>query len=144
MFIRNFGKDNNRRGAIIILCAQAEGTNTKKIRISAAYHEISVARYRGEGSRNFTLDDYTGKQANAYAKLLDLKDVIPESKKVGNFLKGVLDPRLKTAKENVLGDAGKHDDFNVTQYYLRPVCSSMAEQDKSDLLILAIEREEGG
>ena len=46
-FIRKFDKDNDGRRTIIALCAQAEGPNTKKIQISAVYHEILAARYRG-------------------------------------------------------------------------------------------------
>ena len=56
-----------------------------------------------------------------------------------NLLKGVVDPHLRTAKENVLGGAGKHDDFNVTQQYLKTVCSNLAEAAKSERLVLASE-----
>ena len=45
-FIRKFDKDNDGHGAIIALCAQAEGANTKKIQIRTAYQEILAARYR--------------------------------------------------------------------------------------------------
>ena len=88
-FIRKYNKDNDGHGAIIALCAQADGTNMTKLSISAAYYEIAVARYRGT-SRNFTLDDYIGKHSDAHAELLDLKEVISESRKVDDFLKGVL------------------------------------------------------
>ena len=60
-----------------------------------------------------------------------------------NFFKGVLDIHLKTVKENVLGNAVKHNDFNVTQQYFKTVCSIMAEQDKSNHLAFATERDGG-
>ena len=142
-FIRPFDKANDGRGAITALVAQAEGDSSRKIRSSAAYHEISAARYRGP-TRNFTLDNYITKHADAHAELLDLGEVISESKKVDDFLKGILDPRLKTAKENVLGDSSKYENFNIAQQYFKTVCGNMTEQDKSDRLVSALERDEGG
>lgn len=69
----------------------------------------------GGPTRNFSLDDYITKHVDAHAELLDLSKVISESKKVEDFLKGILDPRLKTAKENVLGESTKYGDFNIAQ-----------------------------
>ena len=142
-FIRPFDRASDDRGAVTALVAQAEGPASKKIRSSAAYHEISAARYRGP-TRNFSLDDYITKHADAHAELLDLEEVISEAKKVDDFLKGILDPRLKTAKENVLGDATKHENFNTTQQYFKTISGNMSEQDKSDRLVSALERERGG
>ena len=48
------------------------------------------------------LDNYINKHANAHVELLNLKEIVSESKKVDNFLKGILEPCLKTKKENVL------------------------------------------
>ena len=65
--------------------------------MAAAYHIISSVRYGGQ-SRNFTLADYIQKQCAAYAELLDLKEVTSETKKVDDFLKGIIDPRSKIVK----------------------------------------------
>ena len=46
-FIRPFDRTSDGRGSVTALVAQAEGPASKKIRSSAAYHEISAARYRG-------------------------------------------------------------------------------------------------
>ena len=52
--------------------------------MSAAYHEITADRYRGP-TRNFTLDDFITKHADAHAELQDLNEVILEAKKVEDF-----------------------------------------------------------
>ena len=127
IFIRPFDKRSVGRGSIQTLIAQAEGESSKKIRMSAAYHEISAARYRGGATRHFSLDDFITKHADAHAELQDLKEVISETKKVEDFLKGILDPRLKTAKENVLGDPTKYGNFNITQQYFKTVTGNMGE-----------------
>ena len=46
-FICPFDKRSDGRGEIRILIYQAERESSKKIRMSAAYHEISAAHYRG-------------------------------------------------------------------------------------------------
>ena len=70
-FIRSFEKASNGQGAILDLVAQTKVNSARKSRYSAAYHDISVVRYRGP-TRNFTLDDCIAKHSNAYAELLDL------------------------------------------------------------------------
>ena len=74
-FVHKLGRDNDGYGAIIVLCAQVDRENTTTFRISVAYHYINTARYRGP-SRNFTLDDYIGKHADAHAEFLSLKEII--------------------------------------------------------------------
>ena len=56
-----------------------------------------MARYRGP-ARNFTLNDYIGKHADAHAELLDFKEIISKSKKIDDFLEVILYPCLKTTK----------------------------------------------
>ena len=49
------------------------------------YHDISAVRQCGLAC-NFILDDYIDKNADAHDKLLDLKEVVSESKQVEDFL----------------------------------------------------------
>jgi len=109
--------------------AQVEGDSARKSRISAAYHNILAARYRGP-TNNFTLDDYISKHVDTNAELLHLKEVISEFTKVEDFIRGILDPRLKSTKEIVLGDRTKNEDILTTQQYFMAVASNLVDQDK--------------
>ena len=88
--------------------------------------------------------DYIQRQCAAYAELLDLKEVISETKKVDDFLKNITDPRLKTVKENVIALPLKASNFTVAHQFVQTVHSSMAQQDKSDRLVSTSETDAFG
>ena len=55
-----------------------------------------------------------------------------ESKKVSDFLAGIRDPALVTAKSVVLGDATKLDDFEKCQQYFSSIVSNVSNQVKAE------------
>ena len=64
-----------------------------------------------------------------------MKKIISESKKVEDFLLGILDYCLKSMKEIVLGDKSKNEDFLTNQQYFKTVASNLVDQDKSNRLV---------
>ena len=115
-FICRFNNISNGwgRGSILTPIAQAKKRSARKNRSFAAYHNILVARYRGP-TRSFMLDDYITKHAAMHAKIFDLREVITELKKVEDFLRGILNPCLKSMKEIRLGDCTNNEDFLTYQ-----------------------------
>lgn len=89
----------------------------------------------------FSLDIYIAKHVYAHAELIDLNEVISESKKVEYFIKWIFDTRLKTVKENILGDSTKYNNFNVAQQYFKTVTSNVTKQGKSGRLTSSLVRE---
>lgn len=87
-------------------------------RKAAAYAKITIARYNGQ-KRAFTFDNYVEVHQSAHNTLLDLNEPVPETKKVTDFLAGITDPRLSNAKNLILGDAQRLQDFESCQQYMK-------------------------
>jgi hypothetical protein len=69
----------------------------------------------------------------AHNQLLDLKEEVPETKKVTNFLKGIQDlVRLSVGKSIILGDPRKMSDFQECQQYLGTLIQNTGIQAKME------------
>ena len=68
----------------------------------------------------------------AHNTLADLQETVPETKKVTDFLSGITDPRLMNAKDLVLGDPVKLQNFEACQQYLKTLVYNKATQDKHE------------
>ena len=80
----------------------------------------------------------------AHNELLDLDEPVAESKKVSDFLKGIRDPTLVTAKSVVLGDPAKLDDFEECQQYFSTIVSNLSNQAKTERHVAFVGTEGGG
>jgi hypothetical protein len=138
-FIKKFDRSKNGRGALMALKKQAEGNSAKQTRKARAYASLAQARYRGE-RRNFEFGNYVQIHQDAHNELLDLEEPVPETKKVQDFLSGILDARLQTGKDIVLGTPLYLQDFEECQQYLSTLVSNTSTQAKNDRHIGAAHR----
>jgi hypothetical protein len=130
-FIKSFDKHKDGRNAILTLKLQCEGTSAIQTRKASAYAKIAVAKYNGQ-KRNFTFDQYVQIHQSAYNTLADLDEAVPETKKVTDFLAGIGDPKLSNAKDLILGDPDKLQNFEACQQYLKTLVYNKATQDKHE------------
>jgi hypothetical protein len=138
-FIKKFDRSKNGRGALMALKRQAEGTSAKRTRKARAYASLAQAWYRGE-HRNFEFGNYVQIHQDAHNEELDLEEPVPETKKVQDFLSGILDARLQTGKDIVLGTPLYLQDFKECQQYLSTLVSNTSTQAKNDRHIGAAHR----
>jgi hypothetical protein len=80
----------------------------------------------------------------AHNKLLDLDKPVAKSKKVSDFLKGICDPTLVTAKSVVLGDPAKLNNFEESQQYFSTIVSILSNQAKAEHHVAFVGTNGGG
>ena len=136
-FLKEHSRTQDGRAALIAVKAQAEGQANVRQRKSEAYAMITDAKYRGH-NKNFSFDDYIGKHHLAHAELAFLKEPISESKKVEDFLLGILDTRLQNAKDTVLGDTVKAGNFEACQQYLKTVLVTLRQHDRRERTVSGV------
>jgi hypothetical protein len=76
----------------------------------------------------------------AHNTLLDLNEPVPETKKVTNFLASITDPRLSNAKDLILGDAQRLQDFESCQQYLKTLIYNKTTQEKHERQVSGVRR----
>jgi hypothetical protein len=130
-FIKKFDKLSDGRKAILALRAQAEGQSAQLTRKAKAYASMSSSAFRGQ-RRGFTFDNYVSIHQDAHNELFDLEEVVAESKKVTDFLKGIQDPHLTVGKQIVLGDPLKMGNFEMCQQYLGTLIQNTNAQSKTE------------
>jgi hypothetical protein len=136
-FIKQYDRTKNGRGAILALRRQCEGTSAVQTRKAMAYAKIAAAKYSWQ-KRQFTFDNYIEMHQDAHNTLMDLNEPVPETKKVTDFLSGITDSKLTNAKDLILGDAAKLQDFEVCQQYLKTLIHNKSNQEKHDRQISAV------
>ena len=107
------------------------------------YASIASSAYHGP-QKGFTFSNYVTLHQAAHNKLLDLDEPVAESKKVSDFLKGIRDPMLVTAKSVILGNAAKLDDFEECQQYFSTIVSNLSNQAKAERHVAFVGTEGGG
>jgi L-rhamnose mutarotase len=85
---------------------------------------IATARYTGKSRYSF--DSYIARHQKAHNELFTLGEVLSESKKVQDFLRGIEDSSFATFKGIVLGDNTKLENFELCQQYLK-TCSNVLQ-----------------
>jgi hypothetical protein len=125
-FIKAYDRTKNDRGAVLALCHQCEGTSAIQTRKAAAYAKIASARYSGQ-KRQFSFDNYVEMH-----QVADLDEPVPETKKVTDFLAGITDVRLSNAKDLILGDTQKLQNFELCQQYLKTLVYNKTTQEKHE------------
>jgi hypothetical protein len=127
-FVKSFDRTKNGRAAVLAPCRQCEGTSAVQSRKAAAYAKIIAAQYTGH-RKTFTFDHYVEAHQAAHITLADLGEAVPETKKVTDFLAGITDPRLNGAKDLVLGDAQRLQDFKACQQYFKMLVYNKTTQE---------------
>jgi len=136
-FIKAFDRQKNGRGAVLALRRQCEGTSAVQSRKAAAYAKIATARFNRQ-KRTFTFDNYVEVHQGAHNTLLDLNEPVLETKKVTDFLAGITDPRLSKAKDLILGDALRLQDFESCQQYLKTLIYNKTTEEKHERQVSGI------
>jgi len=142
-FIKAYDRTKNCRGAVLALHRQCEGISAVQTRKAAAYAKIASARYSGQ-KRQFSFDSYVEIHQEAHNTLSDLEEPVPETKKVTDFLAGITDTRLSNAKDLILGDPQKLQDFELCQQYLKTLVYNKTTQDKHERQVSGLNRQQQG
>jgi hypothetical protein len=117
-FAKAFDRTKDGQGAVLALKRQCEGTSVVQSRKAAAYARIASARYTGQ-KHGFTFDTYVELHQSAHNTLAELNEPVPETKKITDFLAGISDPRISNAKDFILADPTKLNDFEACQQSLK-------------------------
>jgi len=141
-FIKAYDRTKNGRGAVLALRRQCEGTSAIQTRKAAAYAKIASARYSGQ-KRQFPFDSYVEMHQEAHNTLADLDEPVPETKKVTDFLAGITDARLSNAKDLILGDTQKLQNFELCQQYLKTLVYNKSTQEKHERQVSGLGRQSG-
>jgi hypothetical protein len=142
-FIKTLDRAKDGRNAVLTLKHQCEGTSVIQTCKASAYAKIASAKYSGQ-KRNFTFDQYIQIHQVAYNTLADLDEAVPETKKVTDFLAGIGDPKLANAKDLILGDPAKLQNFEACQHYLKTLVYNKATQDKHERQISGVSNTKTG
>lgn len=105
------------------LKAQANGRSAIATRKAQAYSLIATARYTGK-SKAYSIVQYVARHQKAHNELLDLQEPVAEAKKVNDFLAGITDPKLETAKAVIDGNNSKLTNFEECQQYIKTVSTN--------------------
>ena len=113
-FVKHFDRNMDGRAALLTLGRQCEGKTSIKTRKNKAYASISNLRYKGI-RKQFTFAQYVAIHQAAHNELEDCNEAIPETKKVSDFLAGILDSSLESGITCVLSEDRYSDSFEATQ-----------------------------
>jgi len=141
-FVKAFDRTRNGREAVLALKCQCEGTSAIQSRKAAAYAKIASARYSGH-KKTFTFDNYVEMHQNAHNTLSELDEPVPETKKVTDFLAEITDSRLGNAKDLILGDPNKLQNFEACQQYLKTLVYNKTTQEKHERQISGDQLQQG-
>ncbi len=134
-FIKTYNRCKDGRNAVLALCCP---------RKTSAYAAISNARYSGQ-KKTFPFARYVKIHQTAHIMLEELGEPVPETKKVTDFLAGITDPRLGNAKDTVIGNAAKLQNFEECQQYFQTLVFNKSTQEKQERNIsrLTVENPKG-
>jgi hypothetical protein len=122
-FIAGYNRSKDGRAAWLALKAQAEGPQASETRKQKAYADIAKAHYTGSG--RFTLQSYITKHLAAHNVLRKEGEMISENKKVTDFLRGIQDSRLDTAKQIVQSRTDLMGDFTLCQQHMATALATL-------------------
>ena len=131
-FIKRYDKSENGRAAYLTLKSQCEGASAVLTQKVKAYNMIENAKYTGE-RKSFTFVDYITAHQEGYNLIIDAdpNEVIPESKRVRDFLAGIRDPNLRNSIDIVLGNEAMLSSFQETQNFLNKIVINRKHHDAS-------------
>jgi hypothetical protein len=100
------------------------------------------ARYSGQ-KKAFTIDNYVEIHQNAQSTLAKLNEVVPNTKKVTGFLVGMMDLLLSNAKDLILGDLQKLQNFELCQKYVKTLVYNKITQEKPERQAASVQASNG-
>jgi hypothetical protein len=93
------------------------------IRKQKAYTALKNLAFTGP-RKHWTFSQYVTGHQKAHNELEACLELVPETKKVTDFLGGIADPSLNTGLANVYGDIAKLQSFEACQQYLSTIVAS--------------------
>lgn len=115
--VRTFRAARDGIGAFRRLREEAEGSTASTTKKTTAYKTLQNTIFTGRSPRfNFTA--FVTKQEGAFAVLAEEGEPQAESKKVNDLLTHITDPRLENAKDNIVGDNAKLNNYHLATQYL--------------------------
>ena len=124
VFIKKFKKKADGRAAMLALQVQSEGISVISTRRDAAKKMLRETVYAGV-RRNFSFADYINKFQRAYNELSELGEVPSDASMVTDFMTGITDPGMVTAKTFVIGSPLLRENWNDTQQFFLSFVQSM-------------------
>jgi len=116
-WMKQFSSTRNGRAAWLAIIAYYEGSAARDRVKEAAYAAIANAKYHGE-RKKFSFDVYVNIHQEAYQDLQQNDEIIPEDKRVRDFLSGIKDQSLNAAKQTVMAIPDLRTDFAATVAHL--------------------------
>jgi len=104
-----------------------------------AYAKIASSRYCGH-KKAFMFDNYVEVHQAAHNTLAELDETVPETKKVMDFLASITDPRLSNARDLILGDTQKLQDFKDCKHYLKTLVYNKTTHEKYERQITGLQQ----
>ena len=134
-FVRSMVKQKNTgrgRRAWLETQKQMEGPSAIQARKTEAYGVINTTKYHGGKSR-YTMKDYILAHQNAY-NIIEADGVtVEESKKVSDFLEGILDNDLTSAKNTIISQGDQYlEDFGACHQFISQVVNHLTAQKKAE------------
>jgi hypothetical protein len=105
------------RGSWKALLNYYEGDAMKTRTKQECYQAIARANYQGQ-RRNYDFNTYVATHQQAHQDLVRLQELIPENKKVRDFLQGITDPQCAPVKLNVIANPVFMNSFMETVNYM--------------------------
>jgi hypothetical protein len=116
-WVSAFARDFNGRAAYISFKTHYLGQTFQARLRMAADATVDTVYYDGK-SRNFTFEQYSTKLKGAFSDIEATGEIVSETRKVRVLLLGLLDPRLKAAKQTVMATPALHDTFDHAVNFL--------------------------
>jgi len=116
-WMKQFSSTRNGRAAWLAIIAYYEGSAARDRVKEAAYASIANAKYHGE-RKKFSFDTYVHIHQEAYQDLRQNDEIIPEDKRVRDFLSGIKDQSLTAAKQTIMALPDLRTDFAATVAHL--------------------------
>jgi hypothetical protein len=135
--MQQFDHLRDGRGAYLSAKSQAEGPAAIATWKDEAYKNIKEAKFTGM-TPCYSFDKFVHIHQENQNELALLGEPVSETKKVSDFFEQISAPSLATAKENVLVDLAKLENFHACQQYLKQVLLSQTARTMASSTIASV------
>ena len=129
-FLERFKKTRDGRSAFLLLKSQAEGDYANNAKKQKAYSSITKAHFTGKSAK-FSLGQYTAIHQAAHNKLEFCNEVVPETKKVTDFLQGISTSDLSQSILAVYANPALIGDFEQCQQFINTTWGHIQQSHKN-------------
>ena len=137
VFIKQFKRTHDGRQAMLTLKLQSEGNSVTNHRRDIAKALLRTTTYSGT-RRNFSFNDYINKFQQAKNELTELGEAPSEASMVTDFMAGILDKELASAKIAVIADAKYRENWMEAQQFFLTIVQSQSVQAKTTREVSAV------